>query len=124
MRDVRFKTYSAGHLANPWEHKTLFDFIFIVSNLRSAILRFKAVPPIHILNEIFENGEDDSGMGSGSEWQPFSISQAEYDEFVEDLLTDPQYDCEIDIDLWECATYSKWQGKALSKYDRVIRENR
>jgi len=124
MRDIRFKTFAVGHLANPWEHKTLIDFIVNDSGIGNTTIEFGVIPPLHIFNEFLEKGEEDIGMGSGLEWKPFSISQAEYDELVEYLQTDPNYNVKIDDELWECKTYAKWQGRVLSKYGHSRRKKR
>jgi len=39
-------------------------------------------PPHHIINEIFESGGAEGGMGPGTTWEPFHVSEAEYKELV------------------------------------------
>lgn len=35
-------------------------------------------PPIHILNEILSGGGGEGGMGPGASWDPFKLTQNEY----------------------------------------------
>ncbi|HRF45714.1 MAG TPA: hypothetical protein PLD30_16010 [Candidatus Competibacteraceae bacterium] len=40
-------------------------------------------PPFHIANEFFRSGGSQGGMSPGATWQPFQLSQAEYEELVQ-----------------------------------------
>lgn len=46
------------------------------------------LPPLRIANALFEAGINDMGMSAGAEWEPFSLTQAEYDDFLAYLDTD------------------------------------
>ena len=39
-------------------------------------------PPIQIINQIFESGGSEGGMGPGATWRPFSVSKKEYSDLV------------------------------------------
>ena len=45
------------------------------------------VPPLPILNEFLQQGIVDAGMSGGCEWTPFELSESEYEELLEELLT-------------------------------------
>lgn len=45
-----------------------------------------AIPPLNILNELLATGGSSGGMGPGTKWKPFSISQPEYETAVQYLL--------------------------------------
>ena len=39
-------------------------------------------PPLHVLNQLLESGGSEGGMSCGTTWQPFAISEAEYEELL------------------------------------------
>ncbi len=79
------------------------------------LLHSKIVPPRSVLNEIFGKGIYDAGMSGGCSWKPFEISQEEYNELVEELLTIPEKNF-IQMETPDrITTYSKWQGWAISQ---------
>lgn len=45
------------------------------------------IPPFHILNEVLQRGGNSGGMGPGTSWKPFSLTESEYDELLKALLT-------------------------------------
>ncbi len=47
-------------------------------------------PPFQIASQVFSSGGSQGGMSPGATWQPFSISQEEYNDLVERVRrTDP-----------------------------------
>jgi hypothetical protein len=42
------------------------------------------------LNEILRAGISDAGMSGGCEWEPFELSESEYDEVVAGIQHDPR----------------------------------
>ena len=61
----------------------------VIANLVSFVYdapylsAFGVFPPIHILNEILSEGGGDGGMGPGASWDPFKLTESEYDELWE-----------------------------------------
>ena len=49
--------------------------------------RGQLIPPLTILNAVFDSGRYDSGMSGGLVWEPFSLSTSEYEELVRFLCT-------------------------------------
>jgi hypothetical protein len=39
-------------------------------------------PPLHLLNQVLLSGGSQSGMSPGTTWQPFSLSEREYQDLV------------------------------------------
>lgn len=103
----------------PWEYAPLDEFILSTPGFVYALKYFGIIPPIHVLNEVLESGCDDAGMGGGAEWKPFSLSQTEYDELVENLITNPSHEIKEDRSLWDRPTYEKWQMSLLDKKQRA-----
>lgn len=56
------------------------------------------VPPLSIVNEILGT-RGGAGMNGGRRWRPFALSQDEYDELVNDLVTSRGYTV-IDVPPW------------------------
>jgi hypothetical protein len=63
--------------------KPLADFVQDIP----YFLTFDLIPPLAVTNEEFQAGEDDAGMSGGCVWEPFSISEEEYGELVQELLS-------------------------------------
>lgn len=47
---------------------------------------FGVIPPLNVLNEILRTGGNNGGMGPGTTWEPFVVTELEYDELVSFLL--------------------------------------
>ena len=43
------------------------------------------IPPRFLINETLQKGLDDAGMSGGCRWEPFTLSEAEFEEVVADL---------------------------------------
>jgi hypothetical protein len=82
---------------------------------------FGVIPPLHIFNDKFMSGSHDSGMGGACDWKPFQLTQEDYGELVESLLTNPEYEIIEDKELWDHKKFEKWHGKLLSKHGRRAR---
>lgn len=48
----------------------------------------KDVPPRAVLNDVFRKGFQEGGFNGDTHWEPFELSPAEYDDFVQELLAD------------------------------------
>lgn len=120
MRDVRFKMLPAmGAGEGPWEYAPLDEFLLATPAFIYAFKFYGIIPPVHVLNEVLESGCDDSGMGGGTKWKPFSLSKAEYEELVECLTTHPNYEIQEDRSLWSKPNYENWQLSLLGKKRRA-----
>jgi hypothetical protein len=62
---------------------TLKDLLFEIPYLLTSGL----IPPIHVFNDVLRTGFVDAGMSGGCKWQPFEISQIEYEELTVSLNT-------------------------------------
>jgi len=55
------------------------------------LLISEVIPSKEILNEILATGLQDAGMSGGAKWQPYNISQSEFEKLVKSLkLEDPK----------------------------------
>ena len=82
------------------------------------------IPPLPVLNDLLKHGvpnhiypdgllpngkvQYDAGMSGGCSWQPFEITQEEYQELVLDLLTDPELQLQVLDTSSEIQTYVAW----------------
>ena len=70
-------------------------------------------PPCNILNQIFLSGGGDGGMSPGAIWQPFEISEDEYEDLKQAVLSvDP-------ADLGDAARYADIQFEVDSEFDPI-----
>ena len=46
-------------------------------------------PPLHLANEMFSRGTLGGGMGPGTSWEPFTVSEDEYVALVEAIRDTP-----------------------------------
>lgn len=99
----------------PWECAPLDEFILSTLGFVYALKYFGIIPPLHVLNEVLESGCDDAGMDGGARWKPFSVSKPEYEELVENLITNPNHEIKEDRSLWGKTNYEKWQMSLLGK---------
>lgn len=47
----------------------------------------RTIVPLLVINSILMQGEINAGMSGWFKWEPLEMSEAEYDVFVEDLVT-------------------------------------
>jgi hypothetical protein len=45
------------------------------------------IPPLTVLNSVLSRGGGDGGMSPRASWEPFTLTEVEYSELVEELLT-------------------------------------
>jgi hypothetical protein len=79
VRTVKYTTYWAYGGKGDKREAPLWDFILDIPYLMENT---GAIPPYHVLNEVLQKGGNSGGMGPGTKWRPFSISQEEYNEFL------------------------------------------
>jgi hypothetical protein len=86
MRNVSFSIFPAIGPRDSLERQqgTLVDLLQAMPGLRSADI----VPPLDIVNDMLSKGREDAGMSGGCEWEPFAITQSEWDEVVTSLTSD------------------------------------
>ncbi len=117
MREFRYKTHGAVG-TDTRRYGSLTQLLFDIPSLSFALRVWKTIPPHHILNEILRGGISDAGMSGGCEWQPFEITEAEYAELLEDLLTLPDADLSVDLELENARNQKIWQSQLLRKHSR------
>lgn len=57
----------------------------LVSDIPYLIFWEKIIPPYKILNDLLNSGISDAGMSGGCEWEPFTITNEEYQELIEEF---------------------------------------
>ncbi len=119
MRQFRIKVLPAmGDSYGKWEVVNLCDFLVRHSpHLSMHVSCTKQFPPLHILNEELLSGGADRGMSGGCFWKPFKISEEEYEEFREEMITSPNYNLEYDYNLEDRKTIKKWCSAVISHHN-------
>lgn len=87
------------------KHGTVKDLLFDVPYFFS---NKDIIPPLAVLNDFLRKGICDAGMSGGCRWKPFELTENEFGELFEELLTEPTRKLllvEITDDL---KTYEKW----------------
>jgi hypothetical protein len=91
MRDVRFKALpTMGPHPGHWTHASLEQFVLRLSPICYALVVRRIIPTLDALNAELLKGRNDKGMSGGTEWKPFTITEDEYVELREALLTNPR----------------------------------
>jgi hypothetical protein len=67
------------------ERGTVADLLRAIPYLLSA----QIVPPLHVVNDLLAKGSDDAGMSGGCKWEPFQLSQPEWEELVRHFQSQP-----------------------------------
>ena len=63
---------------------TLVDFF--LSGACSAMVYFRVVPPLEVLNHLLKSGSSEKGMGGAWKWEPFALTETEYNELASALV--------------------------------------
>jgi hypothetical protein len=127
VRSVNYTTHWS--YAGPGVERSaqLIDFVLDILYLMDSS---GIVPPFHVLNEVLQEGGSNGGMSPGTSWQPFEISDVEYQELVEGLLkldiaearnNHPYVRFErviVDKSLNEETTYADWMLAVNAKYPK------
>ena len=99
----------------------LVSFVYDVPYLAACGI----FPPLHILNQVLSKGGGDAGMSPGASWEPFSLSDHEYDELWKAIEnTDPStlnarftfVKYKRDPELETITKHMKWVRKACEKH--------
>ena len=96
----------------------LIDFFFDIPN----VLDSRCIPPLKVINSLLLTGERDAGMGGFLEWEPFRLSESEYDFFVKELLDMPSEKFFVDEDFREIEDFEEWILSVFIKYFRGSQE--
>ena len=67
------------------EHGTIADLLRKIPYLLTA----QILPPLHVVNDLLAKGVDDAGMSGGCEWEPFQLSESEWDELARHFQSQP-----------------------------------
>jgi len=119
MLQIQIKILPAmGSRYGKWEVVTLEEFLVLHSpHLNMVVTCGKQFPPIHILNEELMSGGADNGMSGGCFWKPFELSEDDYRELFDEMITSPRYDLEYDKKLENRKTLKKWCGAVISYHN-------
>lgn len=124
MKDVQYKKHWSYSGSAVKSRSPLADFVLDVMYLMGR----GVIPPLHVLNEVLRQGGDNGGMGPGTSWKPFEVTEEEYNEMVSVLLTmDVQearkrhpylFSDQIveDEELGKCLNHITWLGEVAKKY--------
>lgn len=119
MRQIKVKILPGmGRSDGSWEIVSFDDFLLRYSpRLAMLVSCTKQFPPFHILNEELLSGGADQGMSGGCYWKPLEITEQEYKDIREEMLTSPSHDLEYDPGLEDRKTINKWCGAVLSHHN-------
>ena len=59
---------------------------FFLSGACSVIVYFRVVPPLAVLNNFLASGASEKGMGGAWKWDPFILTETEYNELSSALV--------------------------------------
>jgi hypothetical protein len=125
MRTIKYKTHWSYAGKGIKHEAVLTDFLLDVLYLMEDT---GVIPPLVVLNQVLQGGGNAGGMGPGTNWKPFAITEQEYDELVAALLeldvaevkqAHPYVAFErvsIDHELNACTEYLDWLQQVSRKY--------
>jgi hypothetical protein len=125
VRVVNYKTHwsYAGRAVKRQE--PLADFVLDVLYLMEDN---GVIPPLHVLNEILQDGGSNGGMGPGTSWRGFKIKSEEYNELIQALLSLNIEEAKqkhpyvrfqkviVDEELNQASTHHEWLSAVIAKY--------
>jgi hypothetical protein len=99
LKDIEYTRHDFHH--EPENRKTaLRYFVLDVPYL----LAFGVIPPLSIMNRTLKSGGGQGGMGPGATWKPFTLTDEEYAELVQHLVS---------LDLDEARQHARFIPDAL-----------
>jgi hypothetical protein len=84
MRTVSYSVRGAIGEYHP-ERGTIAELLTAIPYLLSA----RIIPPLAIVNDLLNGGHSDAGMSGGCEWEPFALTESEWDELTATLRSLP-----------------------------------
>lgn len=105
MKEIKYTILPPLGNMQTHTHGTVKDLLFDVPYFFSTK---DIIPPRHILNDFLQRGINDAGMSGGCRWKPFELSENEYDELVEELLTEPFRELSLVEVPNDVKTYDQW----------------
>ncbi|MCC7446720.1 MAG: hypothetical protein IT324_04850 [Anaerolineae bacterium] len=125
MRVVKYKTHWSYFGPAVKRQEPLVEFVLDIPYLMAS---YGVIPPLHVLDEVLQEGGDDGGMSPGTTWRPFKIKKEEYEELVQTLLNLNVDEARkkhpyvrfkrviIDKALNQKLTYREWSAAVHAKY--------
>jgi hypothetical protein len=111
LRDVTYERYEFHADENTVHTDTLLTFVYDIPYFDAC----GVFPPLHIANQIFSRGTAGGGMGPGTKWKPFTLSESEYAVLVEAVKRTPV------SEIKPHARYAFLQMKFDHKFDELPR---
>src|SRR5438874_11832738 len=85
MRTLQWTQFAAVGEGQVEVSGTLVEFF--LSGACSVVVYFRVVPPRAMLNNFLKTGASEQGMGGARKWEPFELTETEYNELVPALVT-------------------------------------
>lgn len=85
LREVTYQRYEHLGEGNGVHAGSLLILVYDIPHFDACGI----FPPLHIANQIFISGKAGAGMGPGTSWEPFAISEAEYGSLAEAVQNTP-----------------------------------
>jgi hypothetical protein len=114
MATIKYRyKYGVGSSSSPWEYTTLYEFIKISNQLFYSVYLGHYMPPLSVLNDFFLNYTNDKS--NNIIWRAFSIDEIEYQELVEELLSEPSSELQLDSEYKDISSFKKWREKSFQR---------
>jgi hypothetical protein len=84
MRTISY-VVSGGMGGESRERGTVVELLLAIPYLLTG----RITPPLHVVNDLLLKGIADSGMSGGCTWEPFQVSQPEWEELTTALASLP-----------------------------------
>ena len=85
LRQLTYERYEYLGQGNTVLTANLLIFVYDIPHFDACGI----FPPLHIANQIFITGKAGAGMGPGTSWEPFAISEEEYTALLEEVQNTP-----------------------------------
>ena len=129
MREIQYEQWECHQEAPERKVAPLWVFVYDVPYLAPC----DVFPPLHILNQIFSFGRLGGGMGPGTVWKPFQISEVEYRQLLGNVLNPDRGKLEllarfhvqemfVDPALEHIVGHSEWSEAAANKHRFAVQK--
>lgn len=110
MKSVKMAPYSKVPEDRGYSVLDLLEQMPSVMLVVTSTLSF---PSLSLLNNLFLSGELDAGMSGGVCWEPFELSQGEWEELKDAIARKYSLNLEAHHELDALSEYSDWTAAAL-----------
>jgi hypothetical protein len=117
MKEIKYTVLLGFGNKETHKHGTVKDLLFDVPYF---FRENDIIPSLQILNDFLQKGISDAGMSGGCRWKPFELDEQEYNELIQQLLTEPTRNLKLIKIPNHIQTYKIWISFRISYIKKYL----